>query len=254
MRVAGNSDFYPVSVIDPSGRAVGRPSKLPSVTTILKAMPTDFNIPAWYGYKMGVEAVLDYAHNVTGTIVSSDLESAYTDLKKAKRITPNVRRNSAADRGTNVHEIAEYLFQHKQLPDVVPTEQRGYVQGLWDWYQKHDIGSCKIIASEEPLHSLRHQYAGTVDMIAKVSQSDTYMVFDLKTRAKGGAHDKDLLQVTAYGAAAVEMKLIPKADIHNVLCVHPDGTYQVDTSWRTLDEFLAIKKVWEILQAKETKR
>lgn len=260
MRIAGDGDYYTIHAINGAGIPVGKPYKLPSVTTILKALPKDGL--QWWGYKMGLiegrklaakhPIVVD---STTGEAID-DTEAFYEAAKKLGRegavITPSNSLKTAGVRGTDVHDYAEQLLKSGKPPkkEDVPPEAHGYVTALVSWYDKYVAHrNAEVVAVEVPVFSLDHRFAGTLDAILKYKHADVthYEVVDFKTSK--GIYESHLIQVAAYRHAACEQGYIPEGVpvITNVARFGADGGFEVANSPFLVDDFLAVKQVWELL-------
>lgn len=252
-RAAGDSGVYQLAIIDGAGNPKGRTMELPSVTTILKALPK--NGLEWWGYKIGLTEGRRLA--LMCPPEEFDDEGFYTEVKRLARedksaATPATILKGAGGRGTDVHDLAEKLFRDGDLPpkSQIPQEQLPFVEALWAFYK--DMGTLKmeVVAIEVPVFSLKHMYAGTLDLILKQNLVDggvLYHLIDFKTSK--GIYESHLIQLAAYKEAAIEMGYIPVgADVVSTVVRLGKTKYQAKNSPATIEDFLAVKQVWQTLQ------
>lgn len=280
-RAAGDGQYYEVVTQvrrQSDGKLVGLPvvHELPSVTTILKALYKGGL--DWWGHKIGVTGALDLIREgkVDPSTLPEDIEQAgalvYEQVKAEKRFTPYAVMTKAGGRGSDVHHIAEYIIDKGHPPSKasIPEEQHGYVKGLWDWYQKYvQSGLLEIEHSEIPCWSLTHGYAGTLDVFGRadipsltLSESVTDgassptvektvkrpVIVDFKTNNKGEVYESHELQTTAYGAAVEEMGICDEMPVGFVVAISHKGAVKMVESRASLDDFLAVKRVWDAVQ------
>lgn len=224
----------------------GVETKVPSVTTILGALPKGGL--EWWGAKLG----LGYAASV-GVTPGTDLEELYT-VYKTTEFSPHKALKAAGNRGTDVHNVAEQLLKHGRLDDL-PTGTKaseGYIDALVKWYDTFDVASWEVIAVEARLFSTEHLYAGTTDFIC-LRPDGVYVVGDFKTSK--GVYESHLLQTAAYGHAAKEVGLIPyHATVdQQVVRLGEDGECEVVRSVHTIDDFLTVLRVFHLLKDKTKK-
>ena len=223
-RAAGNANHYTFIL-------KGRPNvtiELPSVTTIIKGvMGGNFSGPAYWGFRLGVE----YG--------GGDYEEA-----KRSEFAPNAQRDKAGARGTKVHEYLEMLAsgEHRDPED-------GYEQAVEKWWGEQTSAGRSVVGCEVPLYSLKHGYAGTVDLILADDVGLTFV--DLKTH-KPPARFEDHLQVAAYNLAYQEMHpdvVGPLPEDHLVLMAKEDGTYEESWQWINPHTFPKVIEVWREVKA-----
>jgi len=236
-RAAGDSSFYTWQL---KGREGQCDIRLPSVTSIIKAcMGGSGPGMAWWGYKLGMKALVDHLD-----VVFPSEDELYDTIKKS-RFNPNAQRDEAEDRGNKAHEYLEYLAMEAPAPgdpqfyDVTSE----YEKGVFKWWQDHMPG-WEVTACEIPVYSLKHAYAGTVDLVRRHIGNGTYQVLDLKTH-KGDARFEDHVQVAAYDLALREMGVIPAGAEHAVLLAREDGTYHMSTRYVNPEVFLKLRDVYE---------
>lgn len=215
---------------------------VPGISSVAKVGSDSFGPASWWGYKLGVEAAL-HAESAL------DLDAAYA-AAKATGITPNRRRDNAANRGTNVHDALEFLAQDDRMPslDEFPEEERGHVQALLRWYLDW---RPIFTATEIVVGCPRHRFAGRYDVRARLSGAKLHEQFpevewpdgmvdvllDLKT-SKGVYPESHFVQLAGYELASVSMGF-PATAAQFVLHTRPDGSYRLVRSTAGPDDFLA---------------
>lgn len=87
------------------------------------------------------------------------------------------QRDEAKNAGVEVHAIAHALLSGG--PVQVPDYLRGHVDATIDFMERHDVAD---LASERPVGNRRWGYAGTMDLIARLSDGRLWLL-DYKTGA-----------------------------------------------------------------------
>lgn len=254
-RAAGTSGTYELAVIDAAGVPKGRSTQLPSVTTILKALPK-YGLD-WWGMKIGIKGVLELiaSEELPSLDISDEeaideaAEAVYAKIKQRRIYTPYAVLNKAGGRGTDIHDVAETLLSTGKMPpkESIPDEQIGYAKALRAWY----MGRAKhldVIAVEVPVFSLRFNYAGTLDAILHDPDIDLYYLIDFKTSK--GIYESHLLQIAAYEYAARERGYIPP-DAEVLKCVvrlGVNGVHEVGNSHCDIEDFLCVMRTAEMLE------
>lgn len=98
--------------------------------------------------------------------------------------------NAKRDRGTDLHASADALVTTGYVD--VPEEQRALVESAADFLDRWDV---KPIFNETPVFSLEHKYAGRPDLIAELSDGNTWLL-DFKTGS--GVYPEMALQLAGY--------------------------------------------------------
>lgn len=163
--------------------------KADGVTTVLsKAL----NKPALLRWapKAVAEWVADHLDEVA-EMTERDRDDVVKELKNK----PWEQRDAAADRGTEVHKLAERLVKN-ELVDV-PEELAGHVNAYVDFL---DTWQPKPILVEPVLANRALGYAGSADLVADIPNGERPL-FDLKTSK--GVYGNMALQVAAYRYAEV---------------------------------------------------
>lgn len=189
----------------------GRP--VTGVTTILnKGVPK----PALINW--AANTVAGYAIDHWDELAEMTPSARFTEIKKA-HIT---QRDAAAVRGTEVHGLAEKLGRGEEIevPEYLAGHVEACVRFLDDW-------QVQPILQEVAVFSRKHQYAGTLDMIAKLANGQTALI-DYKTN-KSGPFGEVALQLAAYRYADFYIDAegneapLPKVDECYVAWIRSDG-------------------------------
>lgn len=188
-------------------RAVG-------VTTALGALPKDA-LPRWYA-KTVAEHVADNIREVRSMLAEFGRQDTVNYLTGL----PNQKRDNAAVRGTEVHEIVYHLA--KGEPVDVPAAVEPYVRGALMYF---DEWQPTTVLSETVVASYAHGYCGTFDSIDDIPRLGRVGV-DWKTG--NGIYGNHVLQLAAYryaevylDEAGVERPMIPVEDTY-ILHIRPD--------------------------------
>lgn len=155
--------------------------RLTGVTTIL-----DGGIPKPALVGWGIRSVADYAVNRWDELAELPLTERLKVLKNA----PYAERDAAANRGTEVHALAELLLhgQTVEIPDELAGHVDAYVRFLDEW-------EPTVVASEIVVYNLTVGYAGSLDMIVDVG--GVRVLADIKTN-KTGIYPETALQLAGY--------------------------------------------------------
>jgi len=168
--------------------------RVPGVTSI-----TDGGLPK--------KALINWSANATA-------EYAVDHWTELSELSPSVRlktlqgsryavKDAAANKGTRVHELAEKLVRGERV--TVPEDLTGYVQSYVRFLDEFDV---RPILVEKTVHSARHNYCGTLDLIADLLDPDdpepdpetrarqTWLL-DVKTN-RSGIFGETALQLAGY--------------------------------------------------------
>lgn len=175
--------------------------------------------------KWGPRVVADYVVDRIDEVIE-DHQANPEALRFRLAKLPEEHRDTAAVRGTEVHEIAEKII-HGQSVDV-PDRLLPYVKGYVEWLDSRGV---EPIITEQSLGNRTHQYAGRVDCIGKVAALDgRTLLVDWKTSRS--VYSSTALQVAAYARAEFTVSdddpdtEIPVPEVDGCIVVHitPDGT------------------------------
>ena len=209
-------------------------------------------------------------------LLAGDQDSAVKFLQ----LLPNKERDSAAERGTEVHDLAEKLATTGEVD--APEELVGFIEGYLDFLDRWQITPALV---EVVLANREHWYSGKVDLLATspllMSAADIaagkVIQIDLKTSK--GVYMETALQTAAYARAEFYMdggKEVPMPEVVKNFVGHvtpmdreginaryegsPLGTslYPLATSPAEIDEhfrqFLHAKAVHEDAKARGKKK
>ena len=161
-----------------------------SVTTIIGgSLPKPFLLP--WGLKMVAEGVVKIADQLPAMILA-DREGTIRFLKGI----PYATRDKAADLGTLVHEAAEAHALGRPMPSV-SAEVQPYLTAFERFLADF---TPEIIATEASVYNRSQHYAGTLDMIARLTLplADAPAVFILDAKSGKAVYPEVALQLAAY--------------------------------------------------------
>lgn len=161
----------------------GKPVK--GATTLMK-MEKPFLVD--WAAKMVAEYVAgnpDEIRNMYDTMDSAQIAGAL-------KVIHNVKRDSAALRGTEVHAIAERVV-HGEAVEVAPYIA-SHVNGYVDWLDRFHV---KPVLTERSVANRKHWYAGRFDLIADIA--GTRWMLDDKT--SNSIYGETGMQLAAYANA-----------------------------------------------------
>lgn len=207
--------------------------KYPAVTSILSVLAKGDGLVHW-------------AAKTAAALVLSDPERYNTAEMAARGVFDN--RDDAAERGKLVHSLAEALGTGAPVDvDALPPHVRGYGRAFVAWTAALRPEPLWVEAN---VYSTTHQFAGTLDMIARFPDGFVKLV-DLKTTKQ--VFREASLQMTAYAHAdfilprGTNQTPVPMPQVAEtaVVLLQPDGTYQHKTVTAPFEVFLAVKACWE---------
>lgn len=159
-------------------------------------------------------------------------------------------RDAAANRGTEVHRLAELLGRGEEI--VVPEEIKGHVESYVRFLDEFDPTDALL---ERVVINRRWRYMGKFDMIATIEHPKLGRVLlDVKT-SRSGPFEEVGLQLAGYRFAETMIEEdgtevpMPEVDACGVVWVRADGydliPFKADES--TFRTFLYAKQVGEWL-------
>lgn len=187
--------------------------KVPGVTTIISnGLPK----PALINWAANVTA--DYAVDHWDELSTEGPAKRLALLKKARYDD----RDQAANRGTQVHGLAEKLIQGEEVevPDPLAGHVESYMRFLDDWNPQH-------VLVEGVVFNRRQRYAGTLDLVADIPGLGRGL-WDVKTN-RSGPFGEVALQLAAYRYAEfyIDDDLtehpMPEVEHCGVIWVRADG-------------------------------
>jgi ribosome-associated translation inhibitor RaiA len=166
----------------------GKPAE--GVTTLIGDGTRKKALEAW-----GIRSVAEYAAEHLDRLVEMQPMGREAIVQALKQ-SPYTDRDQAANRGTEVHALAEELIHGRQVE--VPPELAGhvesYVRFLDDW-QPEPIKVEKVVASRQ------WNYCGTFDAVYRLPDGRV-VLGDIKT-SRSGIYAETALQLAAYRFAEV---------------------------------------------------
>lgn len=165
----------------------GNGQRIPGVTTML-------------GDGIPKPALINWAANATA-------EWAVDNFDQLMEMTPAQRLKAlqgaryavgdkAKKRGTEVHKYAEKLVKGEEVKGI-PEELRGHVEAYVRFLDKFEVDPILV---ESTIVNYRYGYAGTLDLVCELTDSDGQrrtLLLDAKTNEKG-IFGETALQLAAY--------------------------------------------------------
>ena len=166
--------------------------RVPGVTTIL-------------GDGVPKPALINWAANSTAE-AAVDRWDELTELSPSERLKTlqgarYEKTDRAKKRGTEVHGYAERLVKGEKV-EGIPDELRGHVEAYVRFLDRYDVDPILV---EATVISYRYGYAGTLDLIAEITDGKgerRTLLLDIKTNEKG-IFGETALQLAAYRYADV---------------------------------------------------
>jgi hypothetical protein len=164
------------------------------VTTLIKNGYPNHTLKYWSARHVA-EYVADHPEDVE-TLRRMGRAPMVAALKE----TPWEKRDVAAAKGTEVHELAERLVHDEQVE--IPDHLDGYVQSCVAFL---DEWQPKTLLAERPCASRAHQWAGTFDAVFELPDGRIIIV-DWKTTATG-IYEETAFQLAAYAHAEFNLEV-----------------------------------------------
>lgn len=150
---------------------------------------------------------------------------------------PTSKRDSAAERGTQIHALAEKVVAGDEV--AVPVEHDGEVTGYVEFLDTWDITPLVV---EGRGANVTEFYAGTFDLVGTSPHWDGVALIDLKT--SNGVYGETAIQTAAYAKFEFyldengEERPMPKIERTFVAHITPFGTelHPLCTSPAEIDE------------------
>jgi hypothetical protein len=211
---------------------------VPGVTTILGVLDKPA-IPKW-----AASQVAEYvADNPAG--VEELRAMGRGPMVQALKGLPWAKRDTAAVRGTDVHNFAEKIVNGETVE--VPEYLAGYVEAALAFMDDYAIEPVLV---EAVVGSREHRYAGKLDLVADSSRHPR-AIYDYKTTASG-IYGTTAWQNAAYAFAEFHGGnewLMSDVGIESSFGVHlrPDGysVHPLSFSPAVFQEFLAIRAAYD---------
>lgn len=176
---AGKGHYYKIDGVKADG-----------VTTLIGDGTRKKALEAW-----GIRSVAEYAAEHLDRLVEMQpmgREAIVSALKQS----PYTDRDQAANRGTEVHALAEKLIhgQEVEVPPELAGHVNSYVRFLDEWQPEP-------IAVERTVAHRRWNYCGTFDAVYRL-RDGRVVIGDIKT-SRSGIFSETALQLAAYRFAEV---------------------------------------------------
>lgn len=215
--------------------------KAPGVTTIIND-----GVPK--------PALVGWAANITAAY-AVDHWDELSEMKPSERLkllqgARYADRDAAANRGTQVHGLAEKLVRGEEV--AVPPELVGHVESYVRFLDEWDV---QPVAVEFVVVSYQYGWAGTGDLIASIRHPENkgerlLAGLDIKT-SRSGIFGEVAWQLAGYfkGADAMivdgEDKPIPECDLYGAVHVRADGydLFPLEVGEQQLRELRYIQQV-----------
>ncbi len=189
-------DYRAYHYCSPGGKGV----RLPSVSTILDSICPKPGLAYWSEAR-GIEGAVRAVR--LGLIDPEDPASAANAVAqvRAARLGADRARDTAAERGLNVHACLEHYMRTEEPPNPAdhPAEYHGYLRAMTRWLLKTGI---EPEAVEELVAHPEDGYAGRMDLRGRIDGVLTAV--DAKTQERAGIYGSAHAQLSLYERAAVE--------------------------------------------------
>mgnify|MGYP001573610130 CR=1 FL=1 len=165
--------------------------RVTGVTTYLNIIDKSAALVGW-----AVDLMRDYLLDIKGPIMQEHIFTGST--------LHSVRKQTAADLGSKIHDWCERYIKHKlkvkgveapEMPDE--KEVQNGVSAFLDWEKSHKV---KFRSSERTVYSKKHGYIGTMDIEADVDE--ILCLVDIKS--SNGLYNPVRAQTAAYVEADQE--------------------------------------------------
>ncbi len=163
---------------------------VPAVTSVLSTTIAKQQFLMPWAVKMGAEWFKDNSEAFSQAEIS--IEDMVNGIKRAYK----KRSVGAINVGRAVHEWCEQAILWKlgnaEVPSMPSDEQAANaINAFRDWIKQNEV---EWLAAEQRVYSRTHNYAGTVDAVARVNGEFTVIDFKTSTRI----YEEYYLQVAAY--------------------------------------------------------
>jgi hypothetical protein len=205
-----------------------------SVTTVTKEIGDTFGQGAWWGQGVGVAGYHALSQDPDLPLETTTPDKV-VELLKVHKLTTNHVRDTAAQRGTDVHALAEHWVQTKEVP-----QGDGYEESLRNFIETEKV---RPLEAETLVGSRKFAYAGTHDLIARFPRLDSIGLIDYKSKTKplkgkASAYEQHHLQLRGYEDARQEMGY-EATEFQAVVNLYPDGEYAIVQGRATSEQWQA---------------
>jgi hypothetical protein len=277
---AGNSDYYTLYAYDHSKNRVDKSVEiqLVRVTSVIKDTLAKGQLVDW-AYRHTRDVVSGLVSTlIDGGVDVSEITDLLTDADwleeylKENQLRPDDIKEEAGELGTEKHALLEKLgklalgnYEDEDMAyarSVLDKTEDGHEYAIAEWWVRNDP---LVVASEKTLVSMKHGFAGTVDLVWVTGEEPGRLtITDLKNRKAdrlcgvnhkteaaalrchvGTPYESDFIQVGAYDIAWREGQPHMPPDRRTVLVAKADGSYVEEESEYDSSIFLDLLSVWK---------
>lgn len=280
-RIAGNARDYRIAVVDAAGRVREEVAGFPSVTTVIHDCDASaMNGLMGWAYNTGLKGVAALIER--GELDEDETEATLKQKLKDAELTPWSGRDAAARRGQDIHDYAEKLVLGRVTRDEVMraadeaeadgrSDFAGYALALTRWHGGWSSArparppySREVLSTERVLVSIRHEYAGTCDLIdcepgepeaaREEGRPLRVEVADFKTSKS--IYESHFWQCDAYGVALEEMaeRAGEPVEVVGVRVIRFGADGRVQEERRDFDHgrvFLKMRELYSVVPKRE---
>ena len=195
---------------------------VPAVTSVLSTTIAKQQFLMPWAVKMGAEWFKDNSEAFTQAEIS--IEDMVNGIKRAYK----KRSVGAINVGREVHEWCEQAILWKlgeaEIPSM-PTDEKAVnaINAFRDWVKQNEV---EWLAAEQRVYSRTHNYAGTVDAVARVNGE--FAVIDFKTSTR--IYEEYYLQVAAYSKCVEDIYGEPVDGAYILRFDKESGKFDADKS------------------------
>jgi hypothetical protein len=199
-RASGKNHWY---IDEDAGGA-----RVPGVTTTVGGGLPKPALLNWAG-----DATAEYAIDNWDALAELPLSERLKKMKGGRY----EKRDAAANKGTQVHKLAERLIAHEQV--TVPDALTGYVEACVNFLNDFDVRAVHV---EAVVYSETHRHVGTTDLIADVLLPDL-VEYDHIPRSDDGYSRALLDWKTSRSGIFGDVALQLSPYRHSEYLILPDG-------------------------------
>ena len=195
---------------------------VPAVTSVLSTTIAKQQILMPWAVKMGAEWFKENSEAFSQAEISID--DMVNGIKRAYK----KKSAGAIDLGRQVHEWCEQAILWKlgnaEVPSM-PTDEKAVnsINAFREWIKQNEV---EWLAAEQRVYSRTHNYAGTVDAVARVNGE--FAVIDFKTSAR--IYEEYYLQVAAYSKCVEDIYGEPVDGAYILRFDKESGRFDADKS------------------------
>jgi len=164
------------------------------------------------------------------------MPEAAIEFVRMHKLGMDAKRDAGADRGTAAHTVLETWMADGTIPKLgdFEADERGYVKGLSRFLITHEP---EPVAIEVIVGSVKHDFAGRLDMIANLG--GRRLLIDLKTSPWARIYPEAHMQTCGYSLALPECGIEPVDGIL-IVAVAADGEFVTSEGFAEDQDFLNI--------------